>query len=459
LSLNPRSKRAAIGMVVIVALGYYLFGPSPPEPMDEHSSPGEDYLTAQIVASALRMVNMSQQYMVGHPLPGYPPQVAAPSAAQAGSATAPALSQRYRRDVHSKTHGCIKATFTVLDNLDSRFRYGLFANPGQYQAWIRFSSGNEYPQPDSTHDARGMAIKIMGVKGKKLLEDDGLPPAATQDFPLMNATRFFIRDISEYAEFTKYLGSGIGARAKYGYFLGGFTPDVRKWHLREMMLAEETLKAAPDSLLNTQFYSVSAFKLGPGNNVKYSARPCTEPPAADIDRNDPNFLRKEMVKRLATGGACFDFMVQLQVQGRNMPVEDTTVEWSTKDSPFLPVARLDIPSQKFEVNNDLCEGLSFSPWHSLPEHRPIGVMNRIRKAVYLEVSRYRRQMNGVPLCEPKDWDSVDPVSCEKLPAPAEPAHAKKNACQARPERPAELSYGVISNTEPKLVLPSPYVVP
>lgn len=425
--MNTRGKRAALGLVVILVLGYYLFRPSPPGPMGEYSSPTEDYLTAQIVASALGMVNMSQRYMAAHPLAGYPPKVAAPSAAAPGGSAPPpgALSQPYRRDVHSKTHGCVKATFTVLDSLDSRLRYGLFANPGQYQAWIRFSSGNEYPQPDSTHDARGMAIKVMGVKGKKLLEDDGLPPADTQDFPLMNATQFFIRDITEYAEFTKYLGSGFGATAKYGYFLGGFTPDVRKWHLREMMLAEKTLKPAPDSLLNTQFYSVSAFKLGPQDNVKYSARPCKESPAADVDRSDPNFLRKEMVKRLATGSACFEFMVQLQVPGKDMPVEDTTVEWSEDDSPFLPVARLDVPSQQFEINNDLCEGLSFNPWHSLPEHRPIGVMNRIRKAVYLEVSRYRRQMNGVPLCEPKNLDSIDLASCESVPASAKPAPAEE----------------------------------
>jgi hypothetical protein len=27
-----------------------------------------------------------------------------------------------------------------------------------------------------------------------------------------------------------------------------------------------------------------------------------------------------------------------------MPVEDTTVEWSEDDSPFLPVARLEMPA-------------------------------------------------------------------------------------------------------------------
>jgi catalase len=424
--LSTRGKRAALGLVVIVvivALGYYLVRGGAPERMGECTSPAEENLTAQIVASALTMVNMSQQYSTTHPLAGYPPKVAnSKTGSKSGSGVAGAVPQPYRRDVHSKTHGCLKATFTVPDNLDSALRFGLFANPGRYQTWIRFSSGKEYPQADSVHDARGMAIKVMGVKGRKLLEDDGLPPAGTQDFPLMNATQFFIRNITEYAEFTKYLGSGLGVRANYGYFLGGFTLDARKWHLHEMMLAKKTLKPAPDSLLNTQFYSVSAFRLGPQEYVKYSARPCKEASAAHVDRSDPNFLRQEMVKRLASGTACFDFMVQLQVPGKDMPVEDTTVEWSEDDSPFLPVARLEIPSQQFEANNDLCEGLAFNPWHSLPEHRPVGVMNRIRKAVYLEVSRYRRQTNGVPLCEPKDWDSVDPASCESSPnpPPAEP---------------------------------------
>jgi Catalase len=410
LSWNPRSKRAVIGLVVILALGYYLFRPSPPGPMGEEISPDEDYLTAQIVASALSMVNMSQQYSAAHPLPGYPPRVAASGV----SSTPGATSAPYRRDVHSKTHGCIKAKFTVVDNLDSRFRYGLFADTQPHEAWIRFSSGKEYPQPDSDRDARGMAIKVMGVKGPKLLDEAGLKQAETQDFPLMNATQFFIRNIEEYNEFTKYLGSGMGARANYGYFFGGFSPDPRKWQLREFWLGMKTQKPAPDSLLNTQFYSVSAYKLGPSMNVKYSAKPCNESPAAGVNRSDPNFLRLEMVKRLAgTGKACFEFLVQPQVAGKNMPVEDTTVEWPEKDSPFIPVAHLEIAPQQFEQNNDVCENLSFSPWHSLPEHRPIGVMNRIRKAVYLEVSRYRREKNGAALCEPSGFDDTTPV-CEPV---------------------------------------------
>ena len=44
--------------------------------------------------------------------------------------------------------------------------------------------------------------------------------------------------------------------------------------------------------------------------------------------------------------------------------------------------------------NLACDNLSFNPWHSLPEHRPIGGINRLRKAVYETVSAYRHERNG-----------------------------------------------------------------
>ena len=88
--------------------------------------------------------------------------------------------------------------------------------------------------------------------------------------------------------------------------------------------------------------------------------------------------------------------MQLQIPGKNMPVEDPTVLWSEQDSPFLPVARITIPKQVFDTpeQDRFCEDLSFTPWHALPEHEPVGGLNRLRKAVYLEISRYRHARNG-----------------------------------------------------------------
>ena len=147
-------------------------------------------------------------------------------------------------------------------------------------------------------------------------------------------------------------------------------------------------------------------------NVKVSAAPCTKQPVAKVDRKDPNFLRAEMKAELAKDDACFALMVQPQVRGKNMPVEDPTVEWSERDSPFVTVASITVRKQEFDTErqNEFCENLSFSPWHAVEAHRPIGGLNRLRKAVYLEDARYRRSKtidgNRNPYlaqAEPKGW--------------------------------------------------------
>jgi len=36
-----------------------------------------------------------------------------------------------------------------------------------------------------------------------------------------------------------------------------------------------------------------------------------------------------------------------------------------------------------------CENLSFDPWHTLPEQRPLGAINRIRLQVHSGISAKR----------------------------------------------------------------------
>jgi hypothetical protein len=352
----------------------------------------EEFYTAQIVASAIQLSTNSREQLLAagdHPAkPATSPE------------TAPGFKpEAYRRDVHTKAHGCVLADFTV-NRVEDRFAYGLFATPGKYDAILRFSSGHPGFQPDSTHDARGFAIKVLGVPGTKLLDFEANDP--TQDFVLMNNPTFFIRTIQEYVQFSSDLGNGND----YGYFIGFRNPLT--WHLREMWGALGTFKPRPESLTLSRFWSGSAYTLGPRAYVKYSAVPCSAnkamPPA---NANDPkysfDYLRLELANQAAKGGACFDFMVQPQVLGKNMPIEDTTVEWSEKDSPFVPVARITLkaaPDNTAEMN-DRCENSAFNPWHALPAHRPVGVMNRVRKALYQGMSRFRRTKNCEPFCRQK----------------------------------------------------------
>jgi catalase len=358
MRISTRTRVVSVGLLLLFAwwLHRRLADP-PPGEQGEVVPPDEDEYTAGIINSAVDLIEGAQK-------PG----------------------DIRHRDVHAKAHGCVKARVEVGE-VAAAFRHGVFAEPRSYDAWIRFSSGDTHQQADKVRDARGFAMKLMGVPGEKLLEDER--NEETQDFIMINSRVFFIPTAKEYGVFMRTMGDG----SRYGYFFAG--PSPGRWRLREMLLALKTLKGAPRSPLDPQYHSLSAYKLGPDLSVKYSAKPCALPGGKGGTKSGDNFLRDALKSDLAAGNGCFDLLVQPQVAGKNMPVEDTTIEWREKDSPFVKVARVVIPKQAFDTpaQNAFCEDLSFTPWHALPEHRPLGGMNRLRKAVYREISRYRHDKN------------------------------------------------------------------
>ncbi|TYP64431.1 catalase [Stutzerimonas stutzeri] len=104
---------------------------------------------------------------------------------------------RVLRDAHAKAHGCVRAEVSVRNDLEPALRYGVFNEPGKtWNAWVRLSNGNAYPQFDRIKDARGMAIKLLDVPGEKLTADPR--HAGEQDFVMFNHPVFFVRDVAEY---------------------------------------------------------------------------------------------------------------------------------------------------------------------------------------------------------------------------------------------------------------------
>jgi len=61
-----------------------------------------------------------------------------------------------------------------------------------------------------------------------------------------------------------------------------------------------------------------------------------------------------------------------------------------------------IPRQEFDIDAqfDFAKRLKMNPWHSLPEHRPLGNQSRARLRMYQELSKFRQQMNQTPHLEP-----------------------------------------------------------
>src|SRR6185369_440408 len=99
----------------------------------------------------------------------------------------------------------------------------------------------------------------------------------------------------------------------------------------------------------------------------------------------------------------FDILLQVQTDPFLMPIENNAVLWPTRLSPRVPAAILRIPRQTFDSPEqlDFARVLSYNPWHSIPEHRPLGNQSRARKRLYDTLSKYRHSMNNVALYEPK----------------------------------------------------------
>src|SRR6266516_174648 len=308
-------------------------------------------------------------------------------------------SGKFIRESHPKHHGCVRAKFVVEPELPEDLRVGVFAGAQTYPAWIRFSNATGMRRdgtfrPDIKRDVRGMSIKLMGVEGEKLLSEE--KHETTQDFLLISADALIANDL---AVFTKLLGEPRPFTLLW-FFLNPF--DL---HLRELGIGIRSLKRHANPL-EIEYSSVVPFLFG-DRAVKFKVRPILQQPAKIPKSPSADFLREAMQQRLASGEAQFDFMIQIQTDPYQMPLEDPSVVWDEEVSPFRKVATLQIPTQRFDsaAQMTFCENLSFTPWHSLPEHRPLGGLNRARKVVYQALSKLRHQRNDAERREPKAEES------------------------------------------------------
>ncbi|MGR6967795.1 catalase family protein [Geodermatophilus sp. URMC 61] len=290
---------------------------------------------------------------------------------------------------NTKTFGVLRGDFTVLPDLPEDLRHGLFRTPRTYLAWVRFSGPGPFAPPDLEDLGQcSVAIKVMGVDGPKLMPDE----QHTQDLILVSPASFVTPDIRENSRMQRW----VRAKAPLGYLLD--PPGRHLLHLA-MQLLYSPMHANP---LEVQYYSNVPFLLGEGRAVQYSLKPRRKPRTRIPAHPGENYLRDAMVRTLADGDWEMDFMVQVQTDPHRMPIEDATVKWPERLSPYVPVARLRLPAQRFDGDAQLAfaDVLRYNPWHSLPEHRPLGNSNRARRRMYEELAGLRQSMNAVPHVEP-----------------------------------------------------------
>jgi catalase len=302
------------------------------------------------------------------------------------------------RQVHAKSHGLLWGEFIVESDIPETVKIGVFAKPQTYPIWVRFSnaSGPEKRgklKPDQEPDARGIAIKLMNVEGKKVLDDE----EKTQDFVLLNHPVFFVRDVKGYVDIAK-----VGSGEADAELVEAMQPSLA--------IVQQMGSKKISNPLDVQYWSTTPYKLGSSHAIKFSVKPQHEVETSTVESDSDSYLREAMVNFLTNQGkdAIFDFLIQLHVDEERTPVENPMKEWTQEDAPFVKVATIRIPSQKFDFDERkrLDEGLLFTPWHTLPEHEPLGSVNLARKKIYQELAKHRREQIQQRLREPQPYTLV-----------------------------------------------------
>ena len=286
-----------------------------------------------------------------------------------------------RRDAHPKTLGLVRGSFRIEPGLPEALKVGLFAQARRYDCWVRFSSSSGKIQSDAVPDARGIAIKLLAPRGKGVAAGDSLG----QDFILLSSPVMPLGTIALFRDAVYYaiesspllLAAKLAVTGQAGVLLG--------------LLG---LRSNPSSPLDIRYWSTTPYLFGKGRAVKYSLRPTSSYRSRKPATLGDAYLTEAMQAHLSGHVATFDFCVQLRKDG--MPIEDAAPRWDERKSPFVKVATLHIPVQKFrsKQRQELAEQLEFSPGHALPEHAPLGGLNRARIKIYKALAKFRNQRDG-----------------------------------------------------------------
>ena len=298
----------------------------------------------------------------------------------------------FERGGNTKTHGIVRGEFIVHDNLPAELRHGIYAQPHTYRAWVRFSGPGPYITPDIDDVGfMSISIKLMGVPGPKLMDEEKF----TLDMFGVSPPTFVTPDTKANAQ----LQIESVKNASLFYFINFHRP-----HLLDLIMQSLWIKTQ-SSPFEAPYFSCVPYLLGEGQAMQYSVWPKskqrTRIPRLPL-RPPDDYLRNAMVAALTAGDVELDIRLQRQTDPHLMPIENNAVLWPEKLSPRISVATLRLPRQKFDspVQMEFAKRLSYNPWHTIAEHRPLGNQSRARRRMYLELSKLRHSMNDVPHYEP-----------------------------------------------------------
>ncbi|MDL9997683.1 catalase family protein [Variovorax sp. J22P240] len=298
----------------------------------------------------------------------------------------------FERGGNTKTQGIVRGEFIVHDDIPEHMKRGIYAKHQTFPAWVRFSGPGPYITPDIDDVGfMSISIKLMGVPGPKLMDEE----KHTLDMFAVSTPTFVTPD----AKCNAALQIESVKNAQIFYFV-----NLRDPHFLDLIMQSLFIKTQ-SSPFEAPYFSCVPYLMGEGQAMQYSVWPTTtkRTPIPRLPMRPPDdYLRNTMVASLAEGDVELDIRLQMQTDPHLMPIENAGVLWPEKLSPRVSVATLRLPRQKFDspAQMEFAKRLSFNPWHTVPEHRPLGNQSRARKRMYWELSQLRHNMNVVPHYEP-----------------------------------------------------------
>lgn len=317
------------------------------------------------------------------------------------------------RAVHAKSHGLLRGELQVSANLPPHLAQGLFARAATYPLVMRLSTIPGDILDDNVSTPRGMAVKVVGVEGERLQGSQG---DRTQDFVLVNAPAFLKKDGKSFLSSLKMLAATTdkapGAKKILSTVLQGAEKIVESVGGESATLI--SMGGHPETHpLGDSYYSQTPYLYG-----EYMAKFAIVPVSPDLTaltkapldlKGSADGLREAVDAFFADHAGVWELRAQLCSDIEAMPIEDSKTPWPEDQSPYVTVATLVVAQQGAwtQARSEAVDnGLSFSPWHGLAAHRPLGSVNRMRRMAYEMARQFRADRNRRPIDEPRDLENL-----------------------------------------------------
>jgi hypothetical protein len=284
----------------------------------------------------------------------------------------------FQRTFHAKSILAVaNAKLTISTNIPKAFQVGYFRPGAEHATTVRLSNANGARRADYERDMRGAALRVK-------VSDDEYHDLLMTNFPVSHA-----RDAFQFVAFARAMaGSKL-------LILPRLILNVGLFETIRMLRNVSSGARRVDSLALEAYWSRGAILWGTAGPVRYLLRPAEDmPKAPEASRTDPDYLHREIADRLRKGEIRFHLLLQPYVDEKQTPIEDGAVEWKESISVPIQAATLTIPQQDIDAAETrtaerLIDEQAFNPWNTTEDFRPLGNINRARKAVYAASAGHR----------------------------------------------------------------------